>query len=303
MQPRYTYGVGFALMGVVLTLIQVTQGIQQLQVVGPLSDTDQLLVFGFGTVPFVLVALVLLYLGYWLTDQPTFEQDLPQILAWGAGSTLLFASIGALILFSQQITIGTLEGGQYVIVNQVTVGAAVGVLVGIYDARGRARKRELVRERNRIETFAGKAADINNYGRELNRANSIDEVSALCIEALQTLLELTESCFVVVDGEDREVTNSTIVNVGSGKLADVAADATDQEQATVESRAANETDIDRDGRILSIVVTQHDDSAVVLLAVTGDRESFPDEDIQLLELLLSHAGTTLDRIHSSAQSR
>ncbi|MFW6435448.1 MAG: hypothetical protein ACOCY1_03615, partial [Halovenus sp.] len=285
--------------GVVLTGIQSIQGRQQLREIGSLSVPDQLLAFGFGTAPFLLIALALVYVGYWLGRQPVYEPYLGQIVGWGVGSAVLFAAVGALLLFNQQIAMNTLEQGQYIVMNQVTVGAVVGVLVGIYDARGRARQQELEHERDRIETFAGKAADINNYGRELNRAASIEEVSALCIEGLQTLLGLTETGFVVIDGAERRVVNSTIVAVDEERLGDLAAEATEQDRATVELRDGTE----RADQLLSMLVTAHDDSAVVLLAVTGETTAFADEDIQLVELLVSHAGTALDRIHRLNSSR
>lgn len=298
MEARKIYGVGLAASGVVLTAIQLIQGRQQLQEMGPLSAPDQLLAFGFGTAPFLLIALALVYVGYWLGTQPVYEPYLGQIVGWGVGSSVLFAAVGALLLFNQQIALNTLKQGQYIVMNQVTVGAVVGVLVGIYDARGRARQQELEHERDRIETFAGKAADINNYGRELNRAGSIEEVSALCIEGLQTLLGLTETGFVVIDGEERTVVNSTIVTVDEERLGDIATESTEQDRATVEIRDG----IERDNRLLSMLVTAHDDSAVVLLAFTGESTAFADEDIQLVELLISHAGTALDRIHSRNRS-
>lgn len=295
MEARKIYGVGLAAAGVVLTGIQLIQGRQQLQDMGPLSAPDQLLAFGFGTVPFLLIGLSLVYVGYWLGTQLRYEPFLGQIVGWGVGSTVLFAAVGALLLFNQQITLNTLEQGQYVVMNLVTVGAVVGVLVGVYDARGRARKQELERERDRIGTFAGKAADINNYGRELNRAGSIEEVSALCIEGLQTLLGLTETGFVVIDGAEQTVVNSTIVTVDEERLGAVAADSTEQDRATVEIR--DKEVAEREDRLLSMLVTAHHDSAVVLLAFTGETTTFADEDIQLVELLISHAGTALDRVH------
>jgi hypothetical protein len=301
MEARKIYGVGLAASGVVLTGIQLIQGRQQLQDMGPLSTPDQLLAFGFGTVPFLLIALSLVYVGYWLGSQPLYEPFLGQIVAWGVGSSVLFAAVGALLLFNQQIALNTLAQGQYIVMNQVTVGAVVGVLVGMYDARGRARQAELERERDRIETFAGKAADINNYGRELNRATSIEEVSALCIEGLQTLLGLTETGFVVIEGEERTIVNSTIVTVDEGTLGDIAAESTEQDRATVEIR--DEEIAERDDRLLSMLVAAHDDSAVVLLAFAGESTAFADEDIQLLELLISHAGTALDRIHRQNSSK
>lgn len=297
MERRHVYGAGIALAGAVLTIIQLVQGIQQVGDLTGYSTTTLGLIFAFETLPFVLIGLTLVYAGYWLTSEPEYEPDLPQVLAWGAGSTLLFASVGALILFSQQVTLGTLEQGQYVVINHVTVGAVVGILVGIYDARGRARQRDLERERDRIETFAGKAADINNYGRELNRATSIEEVSALCIQGLQTLLGLTDSAFVAHDPGESTVVNSTIINADDETLIEIAGESRDQDRATAEIDHSSPDGLAGHNSVLSMLVAEHENTAVVLLAVSDSDDGFEDEDIQLLELLVSHAGTALDRIH------
>lgn len=295
MERRHSYGVGIGVTGLVLTAIQLVQGIQQLGDVEGLSGTDGAIVFAFGSVPFVLVGLALVYAGYWVTGQTAYEPDLDTILAWGVGSTVLFVSVAALLVFNQRVALGTFEQGQYLVIDQLTVGAVVGILVGVYDARSRARQRELERERDRIESFAGKAADMNNYGRELNRAETIEEVSALCIEGLQTLLGLTETGFVAVDDDGGSVVNNTIVNVDAATLVELAAEADTQQPATVEIVEGSE--LGKDERILSILVTRHDDTAVVLLSFTGGSDSFEEEDVQLVELLCTHAGTALDRIY------
>jgi len=300
MERRHSYGVGIGVTGLVLTAIQLVQGIQQLGDVEGLSGTDGAIVFAFGSVPFVLVGLALVYAGYWVTGQTAYEPDLDTILAWGVGSTVLFVSVAALLVFNQRVALGTFEQGQYLVIDQLTVGAVVGILVGVYDARSRARQRELERERDRIESFAGKAADMNNYGRELNRAGSIEEVSALCIEGLQTLLGLTETGFVAVDDEGGSVVNNTIVNVDAATLVELAAAADTQQPATVEFVEGSE--LGKDERILSILVTRHDDTAVVLLSLTGGSDSFEEEDVQLVELLCTHAGTALDRIYDEYSS-
>jgi GAF domain-containing protein len=179
--------------------------------------------------------------------------------------------------------------------NLVTVGAVVGVLMGVYDAQSRLRQRELEAERDRIEAFAGKAADINNYGRELNRARSVDEVSALCIEAIQTLLGLTEAALVAVEADDGAVIDSTIINTDRAELVNLGRESLDQEKADAVVR---DTDTDD---LLSMLVTAHDDGSIVLLAPATGSDGFDEEDLQLLELLVSHAGTALDRIHEAEQ--
>ncbi len=297
MERRDAYGGAIAVVGLVLGSIQLVQGGQQLASLTGLSQSDLVIVFAFETIPFAIIGLSLVYVGYWLTDQPGFEPDLSRILAWAVGSTVLFASIAALILFSQQIALDTLAQGQYITINLVTVGAVVGVLVGIYDAQSRLRQRELEAERDRIQAFAGKAADINNYGRELNRTQSVDEVSALCIEAIQTLLGLTETAFIAVEGEDATIIDSTLINADREALVTLARDGLTQDQA----EAVVREDAPTEDRLLSMLVTSHDDSGIVLLAPASGTDGFDAENLELLELLVSHAGTALDRIHDTDQ--
>ncbi len=297
MERRDVYGGAIAMAGLVLGAIQLVQGGQQISSLTGLSQSELVIVFAFETVPFAIIGLSLVYVGYWLTGQPSFEPDLSRILAWAAGSAVLFASIAALILFSQQVALNTLAQGQYITMNLVTVGTVVGALVGVYDAQSRLRQRELEAERDRIEAFAGKAADINNYGRELNRTRSVDEVSALCIEAIQTLLGLTETALIAVEGEEATVIDSTIINADRAALVSLAREGVAQEQA----EAVVREDAPTEDRLLSMLVTAHDDSGIVLLAPASGTDGFDEEDLQLLELLVSHAGTALDRIHDTTQ--
>jgi hypothetical protein len=293
MERRTLYGGGLSFTGLLLAGTQFVQGIQQ---VGEFSGTDRILVFTFETVPFVLVGAALAFVGYWLATKEQYEPDLHRILAWGVGSTLLFASVAALLLFSQQVTLDTLEQAQYIVINQVTVGAAVGTIVGLYDARSRQRQRDLQAERDRVEAFAEKAADVNNYGREINRSNSLDEVSSLCIQAFQALLDITEIAFVVSDGEEVEFVDNTIVNTDEDTLTTLADDALDQEPSSVVIEDAPDPVADK-GNLFSILVTDHEDSAVLVLAFAGSTVDHADEDLQLFEMLIAHAATALDRIY------
>lgn len=299
MERRDVFGGGIAIAGLLLTGLQLVQGLQQLE---GFEGANRVVVFTFETLPFVLIGLALAYLGYWLSRQPDYEQDLPRIVAWGVGSTLLFASVGALILFSQQVkpAVDILGQAQYVVINQITVGAVVGVLVGLYDARSRARERALEAERDRVELFAKKAADVNNYGRELNRSDSIDEVSSLCIQSLQAFLDLTELAFVITDDEEAELVDNTVVNVSDDALAELARQSLYQEPATLVTHDELPPELaERGDSAISLLVTGHADSSVVLLALTDDDSAFGETDIQLLEMLVAHAATALDRIYDS----
>ena len=72
MQRRTLYGGGLVATGLLLAGTQFVQGLQQ---IGGFEGTDRLLVFSFETVPFLLVALALAFVGYWLTTQQQFEPD------------------------------------------------------------------------------------------------------------------------------------------------------------------------------------------------------------------------------------
>lgn len=294
MQRRTLYGGSLGAAGLLLAGIQLLQGIQQVE---GFDGGDRAIVYAFETVPFVLIGLALAFVGYWLTTQPAYEPDLPRIVAWGVGSILLFASVAALILFSQQVTANSLTGGEYVAMNQVTVGAVVGVLVGLYDARSRQGQRELAAERDRVEQFAQKAADVNNYGRELNRSDSLDEVSSLCIQGIQAFLDVTEVAIVATDADDHEFLDNTVVSAADETLFELANDALDQEPASAVTVEDPPDALEAPNALLSILVTAHDDSSIVLLAFVGEANALETEDVQLLDMLVAHAATAFDQIY------
>lgn len=288
MERRHGFGAGIVLGGLVLAAVQTLHGIQQ---------SDRPLVFAFEAGPFVLIALALAYTGVWLARNEQFDPDLERILAWGMGSTLLFASVAALMLFSQRVTLGTLDRAAFIAIDLVTVGAVVGVVVGLYDARGQRQLRTLERQRDRIETFANKAADVNNYGRAFNQSGSLDEVSGLCIQAMQALLGISETTVVVLkDGVVSPVDN-TIIGVDGDDLAPLVRAARGYDSASVVTHDDPQGGLaDRGETALSILLADEDGNAVVVVAAVPAEVDFADEDLQLVELLASHAQTALDDI-------
>ena len=294
MDRRHIFGGAITLSGLVLTAIQIVHGVQQLD---GFEGQTRGVVFSVETVPFILVGLALTYVGYWLSLQDEYESDLPRIALWGLGGGLLFASVSALIIFSQQVkpTVDILNQAQYIAVNHITIGVVVGVLVGLYDARGRAHQRELEAERDRTEQFANKAMDINTYGRELSRSDSVDAVSALCIQALQGFLGLTETAFVIVGDGHYRLVDSTMVNAPDSALVELARRSREQEPTTVVVHESLPGSLaERADSALSLRITELDGDSAVLLALADDPDGFNDEDVQLLELLLAHAATALD---------
>ncbi len=293
MERRHLFGAGVAASGVFLAIVQTVHGLQQ---------SRRGLVFAFEAGPFILIALTLTYAGYWLSRQPEIEADVPWILAWGLGGTVLFSSVGALLLFSQRVFLDTLDRATFVAFDHITLGAVVGILIGIYDARGRRRRRKLRAERDRIEAFGNKAADVNNYGRALNQCRSVDDVSALCIEAMQTLLGVSEVGVLALDEESVEVVDDTILNVDDETLATLGRRATDDERATVVTREDVPADIaNRASGVVSLELTSVTDTSFVMVALAPET-AFAEEDIQLMELLASHGGTAIDGILSEESS-
>lgn len=290
MERRHLYGAGVGLAGVFLAAVQVFHGFQQ---------SERSLVLAFEAGPFVLVALTLVYAGYWLATEEQFEDDALLVLAWGAGGTILFVSVGALFLFSQRVFLGTLDRAAYVAIDHVTVGSVVGVLVGLYDARSRQSLRDLEAERDRVEAFGNKAADVNNYGRALNQCGSVDEVSALCIQAMQALLGVSEVAVLALDDEEMEVVDDTILNVSESTLRTLGDKGRNAERATVVTHEDVPDELaERTPAVVSVEMSNIKGTSFVLVALTADETVFPEEDVQLMELLTAHAGTAIDGIYT-----
>ena len=285
MESRHFYGTTFGLVGTVLAAVQVVHAVEQ---------TDVAVAIVVDGVPFALLGLSLSFAGYWLATHPAFEQDLPRIAAWALGGTVLLAAVAALTLFSQRVATGSLGRIAYVTVDSVTVGAVAGTVVGLYDAQGQRHLRELERERDRTEEFARKAADLNNYGRALAGAGTVEEVSAYCIEGLSSLLGHDETAFVEVGSESEHLACSTVSTVEDGTLRSLA------RRAAEEGAVVSIREDDLGAPIASVLTVRLESTASttsVLVAVGDERAALSTEDEQLLELLASHASMVLDRIY------
>jgi hypothetical protein len=286
MDRRHAYGAGIALVGVVFAVVQTLHGLEQ---------SDWILVLAFEAGPFVLLSLALVYTGYWLAVNDDFDGDMPRVVAWGVGSTILFASIAALMLFSQRVALGTLERASYIAIDLATTGAVVGTLVGLYDVRGQQRLRALERERDRVRAFANKAADVNNYGRALTRSESLDDVSGLVIEAMSTLLGISDAAVMVVEGDRIRTIDNTVVGISEDALAEVAERTLDEDEGTFVTHEDVPSELtDFSETTVSILLLSEDDHAVVLVAL-DDSAQVGEEDVELVEMLASHARTALAR--------
>ncbi|MFB6308496.1 MAG: hypothetical protein ABEH35_04125 [Haloarculaceae archaeon] len=286
MAQRHLYGGGIALVGVLLAAVQVIHALRQTTI--PVA-------VAVDAVPFAAAGLGLAFVGYWLARRPAFEDDLPRIALWGVGGAVALASVAALILFSQRVTTGTLSRATFVAVDLMTVGAVSGVLVGLYDARSRHRLADLQRERDRIEEFAAKAADVNNYGRAINAARSIDAVGAYVVEAVDALVGFEETAVIELGDDAATIVASTIRAVDEETAADIATRATDDSpgDVTVYEDDTAPAPVDR---VLTALVSDREGASVVVVSLTTEGTDIADEERQLLELIVSHATSTVDAL-------
>lgn len=288
MERRKLYGGVVALTGVVLAVMQVIHAFQQ-------SREPVFVVVD--AVPMVAVALALSFAGSQLAQDDVYAPDLTRVLGWTVGGTVVFVSFAALTLFSQNVAAGEIERAPFVAIDHVTMGATAGMLVGLYDARARQDRRELERERDRVESFGGKAADLNNYGRAIAQSDDVSGVGAFCIEAVSRLFGFGESAVLTVSESDFRVVGNTTVGVDEDSLRALADHARDQEVGDVAVNDGAPVDIDRDvDRSVTVHLAERPDDSVVLVSLSDEEWSLADEDVQLLELLVSHAGMALDRL-------
>ncbi|WP_136716028.1 hypothetical protein [Halorientalis salina] len=290
---RQVQGAVIAVSGLLLTGIQIVHATSRTRTtVGLLIDAA----------PFVLMALAISFTGYWMLRGDDGEHT-TVVGAWVVGGAVGFAAIAALLLTSMNVALDTFpvfESAPAIAIDLITVGALAGVLVGVYDARSRTRLTELERQRDRIEGFANRAADVNNYGRALNQSATMEEVSALCIEAVATLADISDTAFVEHRGDLATVVDSTIVGVPDETVAQLSARGEDADLATVVSHTDRLPDtLDESVEsVLTIRVTQTEHSAITIVALTRGTETITEETQALLEMLVSHAGTALNNIYT-----
>ncbi|WP_137683270.1 hypothetical protein [Haloarcula mannanilytica] len=291
MNQRLVTGAALALSGVVLAGMQVLHAVQQTRI--PVAVAVDAL-------PFAAMALAIAYAGVWLARDTTPEGATSRVAAWAAGGTVAFAAVAALLLFSQRVTTGSLARASFLIVDLVTVGALAGVLVGLYDARSRSRLRELEAERDRIEAFAGKAADVNNYGRAIASAPSVDGVAAYVVEAFSTMTGMEETAVIRISDDNSMALANTIRTVPVDVVGAFARAVRTQQQGEI---AVHERPFPVDfpesvTGCVSAVVLDDEDATTVVISLATDDTTVAAEDEKLLELIVSHASVrmaTLDR--------
>lgn len=290
---RQAQGATIAISGLLLAGIQLVHAT---------SRTATTVGFLIDAVPFVLMALAITYAGYWVF-QGTDDEHATVVGVWALGGAVGFAAISALLLTSMNVALDAFpvfESAPAIAIDNITVGILAGVLVGVYDARSRTRLAELERQRDRIEGFANRAADMNNYGRAINECATMEEVSALCIEAVATLVDITDTAFVERRGDLATIVDNTIVGVSDGTIAELASRGESAELATVVTHTDEiPAELD-DGveSVLTILVTETDHSQIAIVALNRGTEAITDETQALLEMLVSHAGTALENIYN-----
>jgi hypothetical protein len=288
--------------GVLVGVAGLSLGV--VQVAHAFTGTATAIGFVFNAIPFVLMALAITYVGYWVTTAPDLGEHTSRVSLWAAGSAIGFAAVSALTVFSVNVAVAdfpVFASAQHIATDTVTAGTLAGLLVGIYDARSQTRQVELEHQRDRIEAYANRAADVNNYGRALNQSDSIEEVSALCVEAVATLVGFHDTAFVERRGEFATLMDNTIVGVDDAVVAELAGRGGDAEQATVTTHtedlpAALPTDVES---VVTILVTETRGATITIVSLNRG-ERVEEETITLLEMLVSHAATALENLYRTS---
>jgi len=296
MERRWLTGGAVGVIGLLLAVVQIAHSIQQTTV--PIA-------VAVDAVPFVAMSLGVAFVGIWMARQRAFEDQATRVGLWGVGGMVAMAAIAALVLFGQRITTGTLERAAYLTIDLVTVGAVGGVLVGLYDARSRRRRLALEDERDRIEAFAGKAADVNNYGRAIYGARSVDGVAAYVVEAVESLIGLRETAVARIGEDDVELIADTTRSIDPATIAALAREAAGGEPRDV---VVHEGDHGialppAVTTVVSALLYDEREGAIAVVALGSDGATVAEKDRQLLELVVGHAAATIRRVTPAPEQR
>jgi hypothetical protein len=292
---RQAQGALIGISGLLLGVVQVAHAV---------TGTTSAVGFAFNAIPFVLMALAITYVGYWVTTAADLGPHTNRVSLWAGGGAIGFAAVSALTIFSVNVAVAdfpVFASAQHVATDTITAGVLAGLLVGIYDARSQSRQVELQHQRDRIEAYANRAADVNNYGRALNQSDSIEEVSALCVEAVATLVGFHDTAFVERRGEFATLLENTIVGVDDAVVADLAGRGGDGTQATVTTHTEDlPADLPPDVEsVVTVLVTETRGATITLVALNRG-EFVEEETITLFEMLVSHAATALENLYRTS---
>lgn len=254
------------------------------------TETNVILI---GVLPFLLMSLALAGAGLWLAgnwDDPT---DLLRILGWSLGGGATFASVALLTFIHQQTNTPGITGPLLTLFDLLTAGALAGLLVGAYDARARDHLRHIQKQRDRVEAFARKAADVNNYGHLLNQATTTDEIAAITLEGAALLIGYTEGALLTTDEEEPKLIDTTLSDPELiNDLPNIAQTALNQRNSDDTTTIIDDVDHGALRPWLAIPATTGNHTHAILLVAT-DPDHIHDEDLRLLETLTGHVATAL----------
>ena len=261
------------------------------------ADAGSLLRLG----PFLLIAGAIAYAGIWLYRHEEYRDQAEWVVAWTVGGGSTFMALAALVVLNHWVDVATTAPAARTILDTVTGGSLAGVVAGLYDAQSRHRYAELQVERDRVERFANKAESLNRYAQALNESTHVDEISALSLEVVQLLIGSRDAAFLVVDGGVRIVDSTFPDGVVLEEIGlEVAAGEPLQSVRCPAETACDAPEHPSISEVVAVPVPAGRERAVVLLAVPEARDSYSDEDVDLLELLSAHMATALPDIDPGA---
>lgn len=99
-----------------------------------------------------LLAVGLIYGGYWLLQSDLDREQHPKIAMWTLAGTILLGTVLALMVAYQHAEGAEVADAAFFVAGTVTVGAVGGFVIGLYDAR-RVRAEEVIREQEKVALF------------------------------------------------------------------------------------------------------------------------------------------------------
>ncbi|WP_259517275.1 GAF domain-containing protein [Halanaeroarchaeum sp. HSR-CO] len=290
MNRTWAASAGLALSGVGLVAVQLSRW--------PSSTLVEM----FATLPFVWMALSLVYAGYWLSKSDRYGVYGQRVLVWTAGSALTFAAVAVLVVLAADSS-SPFTSAFGPVADMLTAGALAGTLVGLYDAQSKDRLVALEAERDHVKQFADKAESLNHYGKALNQSQSLYEVSALSIEVLELLIGSRGSAVTYESDEDVTILDSTLAS-DAADVIEAAAHSLATRESLVAVRFPHDADLqipDDLGiqEVIAVPIASANGGTLSLVAFLDGDDSYDREDLDLLESLSAHVGTALSRIDTS----
>ena len=241
-------------------------------------------------VPMVAVAAAATFAGAWTGLRGTPETE--RVVGWTLGGGATVAAVFLLAVLGAGLPTDLLA----YLVDGFTGGTLLGLLVGVYDVRSRERQ-------SQVEAFAQSVAALNQYGKALNSSRTVDEISGLCVEAVELLLSGDGAAFLLVDEtDDVTVVDSTLRRDDELATLESLATAVDPDD-DIEAVRYDETTVelaaDSPDAALVIAVETARGRAMIVSMSTATGAEYDDEDVDLLETLAAHVSTALAGIETA----